>query len=156
MMRCTVFSFSTTRKFAPQLPYLQHSRLPSLVMVSLVSSDPSLCIQVRWFTGWYVPCPPTSTASNSITFRICLQFPFFKVYSIQVHSLAYGTDSHVRTRSALQHRCELQTSSTLLDCIRRYVHLRGHPGVYIPAPQRLQHILSGFTTFISQCAGRLH
>ena len=155
MMRCTVFSFSTTRKFAPQLPYLQHSRLPSLVMVSLVSSDPSLCIQVRWFTGWYVPCPPTSTASNSSLSESAYSFRFSR-YSIQVHSLAYGTDSHVSTRSALQHRCELQTSSTILDCIRRYVHLRGHPGVYIPAPQRLQHILPGFTTFISQCTGRLH
>jgi len=57
MMRCIVFSFSTTPKFAPQLPYLQHSRLPSLVMVLLVSSDLSLCIQVRWFTGWCVHIP---------------------------------------------------------------------------------------------------
>ena len=79
MMRSTVFSFSTTPKFVPQLPYLQHSRLPSLVMVLLVSSDPSLCTQVRWFTGWCVPFPHTPTASNSITFRICLWFPFFKV-----------------------------------------------------------------------------
>ena len=82
MMRRTVFSFSTTRKFAPRLPYLQHSRLPSLVTVLLVSSDPSLCIQARWFTGWCVPFPHTSesTAPNSITFRICLWFPFFKVW----------------------------------------------------------------------------
>ena len=78
-MRCIIFSFSTTRKFAPQLPYLQHSRLPSLVMVLLVSSDPSRCIQVRWFTGWCVPFPHTSTALNSIAFRICLRFPYFKV-----------------------------------------------------------------------------
>ena len=78
-MRYTVFSFSTTPKFAPQPPYLQHSRLPFLVMVLSVSFDPSLCIQVRWFTGWCVPCPHTSTELNSITFRICLRFPFFKV-----------------------------------------------------------------------------
>ncbi len=66
-MRRTVFSFFMTPMFAPQLPYSQRFRLASLVTVLLVSSDPSLCIQVRWSTGWYVPCPHPSTASNSVT-----------------------------------------------------------------------------------------
>ena len=149
------FSFSTIRKFALQLRYSQHFRVQSLVTVLLVSSDPSLYIQVRWFTGWCVMCPRMQTASNSITSETAYSFHFSR-YGIQVRSLSYGADSHVSTRAALQHGCELQASSAVLDRIRCYVYLRDHAGVYIPAPQWLQHILSGFTTCALQCAGRLH
>ena len=162
MLRCTIFySFFMTPKLRPRLPCLQHSQLPSLAMVLLVSSGHSLCIQVRWFTGWCVPLSPVpltrpphpSRTQSQAESAHCVHF---SRYSLQVYSLAPGTDSHMSTRVALQHCCESQKSSTLLDCIRRYVYIRNYSSIYLSPPQWRQHLLPGFATCTPQSAGHIH